>query len=323
MMIETVKDEIRDEIVIEKSISIPTFTQIPVKQSIAKKRSVIDQIKDKLEDQDFNQKVAVAITVVLEMYRVLVSSFLVLFVPQKCGDHVCSLSENMVLENHLYSAGLVFNFITMASFLAMYTLEVKRENRLITYLEVNKSVASDNNSVAKVLEGLSADKRDSIWALDKYYQYAGLASIGLFSINTILSGFVVYAYYLDSQTTSTYITNILFMLTKMADVYSTVNTEKNIFYSAYMKGKVQYNDVDPDKFLLLQDKVEDNVIDIKIEETKDNIIIDIKIEDNVIEDNNIIDNVIEEETNKIIVTVYDISSNPSSSNDLQNLDNQV
>jgi hypothetical protein len=333
MMIETVKDEIRDEIVIEKSIPIPTFTQIPVKQSIAKKRSLIDHIKDKLEDQDFNQKVAVAITVVLEMYRVLVSSFLVLFVPQKCGDHVCSLSENMVLENHLYSAGLVFNFITMASFLAMYTLEVKRENRLITYLEVNKSVASDNNSVAKVLEGLSADKRDSIWALDKYYQYAGLASIGLFSINTILSGFVVYTYYLDSQTTSTYITNILFMLTKMADVYSTVNTEKNIFYSAYMKGKVQYNDVDPDKVLLsqnkvllsqnkvllLQDKKEDNVI----EEIKDNVIIDIKIEetgiDNVIEEIAIV----EESNNKIIVTVYDISSNPSSSNDLQNLDSQV
>jgi hypothetical protein len=333
MMIETVKDEIRDEIVIEKSIPIPTFTQIPVKQSIAKKRSLIDHIKDKLEDQDFNQKVAVAITVVLEMYRVLVSSFLVLFVPQKCGDHVCSLSENMVLENHLYSAGLVFNFITMASFLAMYTFEVKRENRLITYLEVNKSVPSDNNSVAKVLEGLSADKRDSIWALDKYYQYAGLASIGLFSINTILSGFVVYTYYLDSQTTSTYITNILFMLTKMADVYSTVNTEKNIFYSAYMKGKVQYNDVDPDKVLLsqnkvllsqnkvllLQDKKEDNVI----EEIKDNVIIDIKIEetgiDNVIEEIAIV----EESNNKIIVTVYDISSNPSSSNDLQNLDSQV
>jgi hypothetical protein len=217
----------------------------------------------------------------------------------------------------------------MASFLAMYTLEVKRENRLITYLEVNKSVASDNSSVAKVLEGLSADKRDSIWALDKYYQYAGLASIGLFSINTILSGFVVYTYYLDSQTTSTYITNILFMLTKMADVYSTVNTEKNIFYSAYMKGKVQYNDVDPDKVLLSQNKVlllqniEDNVIEeIKIEETKDNVIIDIKIEDK--EEAEEVDNVIEDDSNtKIIVTVYDISSNPSSSNDLQNLDSLV
>ena len=112
------------------------------------------------------------------------------------------------------------------------------------------------------------------------------------------------------------------MLTKMADVYSTVNTEKNIFYSAYMKGKVQYNDVDPDKVLLLlsQDKI-DVIEDIKID-----VIEDIKIEetgiDNVIEE--IKDNVIEDDSNsKIIVTVYDISSNPSSSNDLQNLDSQV
>ena len=107
------------------------------------------------------------------------------------------------------------------------------------------------------------------------------------------------------------------MLTKMADVYSTVNTEKNIFYSAYMKGKVQYNDVDPDKVLLSQDKErgieeETGIEDIKIE--KDNVIIDIKVDNNVVE---------EESNSKIIVTVYDISSNPSSSNDLQNLDSQV
>ena len=34
---------------------------------------------------------------------------------------------------------------------------------------------------------------------------------------------------------------------KVADVFSTVNTKKNIFYSAYLKNKVQFNDVDPDK----------------------------------------------------------------------------
>ena len=145
--------------------------QIPVKQSIAKKRSILEEvtskINEKLEDQDFNQKVAVSISVILELYRVLVSSFLVLFVPQKCDDHVCSLSENMVLEHDLYNAGLVFNFITMASFLAMYTFEIKRENRLITYLEVNKAVASDNNSVGTALEKLPQDKRDSIWQLDQ------------------------------------------------------------------------------------------------------------------------------------------------------------
>ena len=293
----------------------------------------VDKINNKLNDQDFNQKVTVSITVILELYRVLVSSFLVLFVPQKCGDHVCSLSENMVFENHLYNAGLVFNFITMAAFLAMYTFEIKRENRLITYLEVNKSVASDNNSVGLALEKLPVEKRNSIWQLDKYYIYSGWTSIVMFIINTILSGFVVYEYYLDSQTTSTYITNILFMITKLADVHSNVNTEKNVFYSAYMKGKIQYNDVDPNKII----EYENVVIDEDKMETG--------VSPPVKTDNNISDNVKysisdssdssesskssessdtnsnseNQEHEKIIVTIHDINSPKSSSNDLQSL----
>ena len=298
--------------------------QIPVKQSIAKKRSIFHEIKDtikskineKLEDQDFNQKVAVSIAVVLELYRVLVSSFLVLFVPQKCDDHVCSLSENMVFEHDLYNAGLVFNFITMASFLAMYTLEIKRENRLITYLEVNKSVASDNNSVGTALEKLPQDKRDSIWQLDKYYMYSGRASIVIFIINTILSGFVVYEYYLDSQTTSTYITNILFMVTKLADVYANVNTEKNVFYSAYMKGKIQYNDVDPNKLLLTT--VSSSEL---LENGEYNIVPGITPP--VEEDKKDKEDKEDKEESKIIVINHDINSPKSSSNDLQSFnDNQ-
>ena len=312
-MMQEVSDP--NTIIIAPTTSIASdskLEQMPIKQSIIKKRKIFceikdtikDSIKDKLQDQDFNQKVSVSISIILELYRVLVSSFLVLFVPQKCGDHVCSLSENMVLENHLYSAGLVFNFITMASFLAMYTFEIKRENRLITYLEVNKSVASDNNSVGIALEKLPQDKRDSIWQLDKYYMYSGRASILMFIVNTILSGFVVYEYYLDSQTTSTYITNILFMVTKLADVYANVNTEKNVFYSAYMKGKIQYNDVDPNKLLLLpgisppiledEDKEKEELKKVEVEE--------------------------EEHDSKIIVTIHDINSPASSSDNLEKMD---
>ena len=155
---------------------------LPVKQY-----AIVKCIQDKLNDQDFMQKVGMGPVVALEMYRVIVSSFLVLFVPQKCDDHVCTLSENMVLEHDLYNAGLVFNFLTMAAFLAMYTLEVKRENRLITYLEVNKGQASDNASVGLALEKLPLDKRDSIWELDKYYIYSGWTAIVMFIINTINS----------------------------------------------------------------------------------------------------------------------------------------
>lgn len=288
---------------------------LPVKQY-----AIVKCIQDKLNDQDFMQKVGMGPVVALEMYRVIVSSFLVLFVPQKCDDHVCTLSENMVLEHDLYNAGLVFNFLTMAAFLAMYTLEVKRENRLITYLEVNKGQASDNASVGLALEKLPLDKRDSIWELDKYYIYSGWTAIVMFIINTILSGFVVYEYYLDSQTTSTYITNILFMVTKLLDVHSNVNTEKNVFYSAYLKGKVQYNDVDPDKANLL--RIEDEKKEyfavpgvsgpgVSGPEVSGLELAAIKTEE-------------EKESGKIVVINYDISSNPSSpissSNDLQKLD---
>jgi hypothetical protein len=163
---------------------------------------------------------------------------------------------------------LVINFITLFSFLIFYCIEVKRENRLITYLEVNNKNASDNESVGKALLMLPKDKKDNIISIDKKYQIMGGLSLILFMLNSIVSGFVVYEYYLDNQTTSTYITNILFMTTKLGDIYAIANTEQNIFYSAYLKNKLQYNDVDPDKKEITNtdDKIENN--DIEIVEVK-------------------------------------------------------
>ena len=209
----------------------------------------MEYVKAKLNDQDFMQKVNSGVTFTLEMYRVLVSTLLILFVPQKCGDHVCSYSENMnAADNKLYTAGLFFNFLTMCLATIMYSIEFKRENRLITYLEVNKGKPCDNESVGEALTHLSEPRRNNIWKLDKQYQRAAYITMFFFVINTIISGCTVYNYYLDGQTTTTFITNVLFMVAKLSDVYATANTEPNVFYSAYLKSKVQYNDVDPDKY---------------------------------------------------------------------------
>jgi cytochrome b subunit of formate dehydrogenase len=216
------------------------------------KDSIIKQIQDFISDQDNNQKINVAISVALELYRVLVSSLLILFVPQDCDGHLCTLTENVETTSQIYTTGLFFNFATMFVFLMMYTLEVKRENRLITFLDVNKSMASDNDSVGQVLQKLPSEKRNSILTLDVYYQKVAYVAMGAFVINSIISGIVVYQYSLGNQTTTTIITNILFMVSKMSDVYLTVNTDKNVFYSAYLKGKIQYNDVDPDKIKLIE-----------------------------------------------------------------------
>ena len=56
-------------------------------------------------------KISIIPTVAFELYRVFISSFLILFVPQKCEDHVCQLHENLVFETAKYGAGVVFNLL--------------------------------------------------------------------------------------------------------------------------------------------------------------------------------------------------------------------
>jgi len=228
--------------------------------------NLVSRIKDIVSDQDNNQKINVSISVVFELYRVLASSLLILFVPQNCDGHLCTLTENMETNSQIYTTGLFFNFLTMFVFLAMYSLEIKRENRLITYLDVNKSMAADNESVGEVLKKLPFEKKNNLILLDRYYQKAAYVAMCSFIINSIISGIVVYDYSLGNQTTTTIITNILFMVTKLSDVYITVNTEKNIFYSAYLKGKIQYNDVDPDKIV---SDIEEQTRDQEQEQTRD------------------------------------------------------
>ena len=125
--------------------------------------------KDPKEDsQDTNQKIGVTIAVAVEIYRALIASFLILFVPQKCGDedkgyHVCSFSENAETgPDPLYNAGFVFNCITMAAFVALYYAEVRREVKLIAYLDVNPYRPSDNESVGQVLEKIQPQHKDAI-----------------------------------------------------------------------------------------------------------------------------------------------------------------
>jgi hypothetical protein len=140
----------------------------------------------------------------------------------------------------------------MAAFIALYYAEVRREVKLIAYLDVNTSRPSDNQSVGEVLEKIQPQHRDSILYYDSLYIKAGYTTITCFGINSILSGLIVYKYYLDDKTTTTFITSLLFVIQKLQQVYVTLNTEKNIFYSSYLSSKVQYNDLDKDKIVVNQ-----------------------------------------------------------------------
>jgi len=220
-------------------------------ESNERQLSMMERMKqfyeEKSNDQDFNQKVNVALTLLLEMYRVIMGSLLILMVPQGCDDHICDINDNIERTGIIDYVGLTTNFSTLAAMCGLYYIEVKRENKMINYLEVNPSKPRDDKSVGEALELLDEDKKNNILSYDHYYCNAGYFSIGLFILNAIFSSICIFQNYLDSKTTTVLLTNILFMGSKLADVITTVKTDKNIFYSAYLKRKVQYNDVDPDK----------------------------------------------------------------------------
>lgn len=227
-----------------KMIDSPETTEKP---------SCLESLKETMSDQDFKQKVGMYIAFITEFYRALMGSFLVLFVPQKCGDHICGMSDVVSTGDDMKDSAFSFNVIVFVLFLHMYFAELRRETKMIDYLHINPELPRDNDAVGEALVRLPEDKRECIWYWDKYYARSGqLAMIG-YLINMVLSGFVVFDNYLDNKTLTVFITNGLFMALKLNDTQSTTATDKNIFLSAYLTRRIQYNDVDPDKVVEIDD----------------------------------------------------------------------
>ena len=250
----TIEINILDEIQLENNVTPPTTDLVTITiNNLEKDEDNTFEVINKLtNDQDTMQRINVSIQVLLELYRVITSSLLILFVPQICDDHICSTTENLVWETSTYNAGLCFNFISMAFLVNMYYLELVRENRLIKYLSINPNLPNDNEEVGKKLELLSNSKQNKIFTINKNYRLSAYVALCIYFFNMLLSAIAVNKYYAGSQTTSTFITYVLFIATKFASVKSLVSTDKNIFYSAYIKANVQFNDVDDDCIIKLK-----------------------------------------------------------------------
>ena len=93
-------------------------------------------------------------------------TFLVVFVPQQCGDDVCSLSDNFSNDALLNRAALACNFAAFATVLGFYAVEIKRENWCIQYLDIDPN--RSNNHLDDEIEGYPVLKSEMA-SLNKQY----------------------------------------------------------------------------------------------------------------------------------------------------------
>jgi hypothetical protein len=204
--------------------------------------------------QDCRQRLIVGIECIIELYRVVVGTCLIWFIPHSCDldstSGYGSISELKQAQacgwfpEGVHSYAIILNLITLGSFLALYGIEVYRENALISYLEVTPLLGTDNESVGEIVAKLDPKKRKKLYYIDTVYFGFGGFCMCAFGANSIFSG-IVLLHNVDNKTVTTFITDILFMMTKLYRIHYVINTEKNIFYSAYMTNFVQFNDLDP------------------------------------------------------------------------------
>ena len=84
---------------------------------VQKRTSIMDKIRETQNDQDFQQKLGVGTTLILEIYRVLMGALLIAFVPQDCNGQICSMNENLTRDDVLAKTAVGTNFATLGAFL--------------------------------------------------------------------------------------------------------------------------------------------------------------------------------------------------------------
>jgi len=197
-----------------------------------------------------------------EIYRTIISSLLVVFVPQQCGDYPCSIKENITPETSLEYAALCMNFILAFYFYGLYFIEIQRENIINKYLIYDRNMPTDKDHLQRMLSTMNNDTKKKIMDTNLVYRGFGRFLILVFLLNLFLSGVVAYNKFLNNTTLITYTTNSLFMITKIFRVLRITSSGEYVIYSAYRNDNLIYNR-DKESFLLNMISYDDFEIDIE------------------------------------------------------------
>lgn len=201
-------------------------------------------MRQKLQKQQIHEQIMSWAYCGLQSYQVLISSLLLIFVPQNCNNVECTYYQNLTSFNtpfHIF--GIFINFLCLLSFIILYYIENRRETQLILFMNENKAISFENYDIEKRMLLLPIKEKDYIYTLDKYYDIIGYVSFIIYIINVIISGVLISNYSYGSGTILMFITNSLFICEKMYKIYYVIHTDKSIFYSAYLTEFVQYNDL--------------------------------------------------------------------------------
>lgn len=207
---------------------------------------------------DNSQRLTTGISFILEFYKVLMGTCLLLFVPQDCNGTVCSLHDNLTNDDTLHIAAKSFNLITFLSIMYYYYIELRRENWSITYLDIDHN--KTHNNLDNEIESYPDFKLALHMINKKFLKAIRLSSI-LVVINFAISFAAIQQISLTQSGINAFISFILLIGMKMKHSHfiASKSVKKERVYSAYMKLPQIYNTIDQD---FTNNKNKDTIIEI-------------------------------------------------------------
>jgi len=196
-------------------------------------------------DVDTKERLKIILIFLLQSYKVAMGSMLVLFVPQKCNNNICSITDNLSKPDGLHVTTLFFNFVSLISFSLCYHSELQRENWCVKHLDIDKN--EGDNNLALILNQKPEFKEALAKINNKYYIFS-LNAAGVYIINLILSTIVLFNNSAGSTTLTTYLGFVILILMKLYNsVYISSDSKKNArAFSAYMTEFQSFNVIDVD-----------------------------------------------------------------------------
>ena len=157
-------------------------------------------------DVDVMQRIKVAGIFLLQIYKVATGTMLSLFVPQSCGEKVCSLTENLENNEIYHKTVLYWNMFSMFTFFTYYLVELRREEWAIQYLDIDNN-KSDNSLKEIIIKEPILDKKMD--KLNKYYYNLLRFNCGVYFINVILTIKMLKDGYHSMSTVSCFVSFVL------------------------------------------------------------------------------------------------------------------
>ena len=201
---------------------------------------------------DSKQRITTLLLMCLEFYKVIMGTFLVIFVPQDCNGTICSATENFCKEGDLYFGGNVCNFVTFGAISALYFIEVKRENWCIQYLDIDDEKSTNNLDME--IEAYPKYKIE-MNKLNYYYVNTTYFAVLMMCINFIVSGFTVYQTYTGTNSITSFVSFFLLVSMKLYNAWGVgrLSIKDERANSAYMKEPKTYNTIDEDYRIVSDD----------------------------------------------------------------------